>query len=240
MSWNNYLSKVKKYFWFNKLEFRAFFVSVVVFAFVWSLNNGRIELENFLVSLVLVGVVLFVHHSGQRLWGLRLGFRVEQKLWWYGIIISLILAFISFGSFKFLAASSTLIFMLQGHRLGAFRYGPNLKDYAAVCLAGPVSCILFGVFFKQLSTMGLFPVFFADSVFKLCLILAVCNLVPVPPLDGSRILYSSRLFFAFLFGAVAGYVALFYFFQIYSFIFAVLIGVLVWFLFYVFFEMPKD
>ena len=236
MTWRNFLDKVKRYFWFSKSEIRAFVVSALVFAFVWSFNNGRIELEDLLVSLVLVVVVMFVHHAGQRLWGLKRGFRVEQRLWWYGLVASLILAFISYGRIKFLAASSTLIYMLYGHRLGAFRYGPNLKEFAAVCLAGPVANILFGTFFKQLANMGVFPVFIADPVFKLSLVFAAWNLLPIPPLDGSRILYSSRLFFAFLFGAISSYVLMIVFLNVYSYVFACLFGVISWFVSYVFFE----
>ena len=240
MTWNNYWSKVKKYFSFNRFEIRAFFLTTFILAFIWSFDKWGVKtfdfkagLFNYVIALLLIGSALFVHHAGQKLWGLRKGFRVQQRLWWYGLIFSLLLVFLTDGKVKFLAASG--IFMLKGHRLGAFRYGTNIRTYAAICLAGPIANILFGTFFKQLVIIGLLPASIGNPIFTVNMLFAVWNLIPIPPLDGSRILYSSRLLFAFLFGAIAGYVILIQF-NIYSYIFAALIGVLTWFLFLVFFE----
>jgi len=70
------------------------------------------------------------------------------------------------------------------------------------------------------------------------LIYALCNLLPIPPLDGSRILFWSRLFYVFLFGSIAGYLVLVKL-GIFSYIWALLIGGLAWLYFLVYHEMKK-
>lgn len=72
----------------------------------------------------------------------------------------------------------------------------NLKNQkwgeAIVALAGPLSNICIALVFGLLIRFGLFPSLiepFGYIVF-INLILAVFNLVPIPPLDGSKILFS--------------------------------------------------
>ncbi len=80
-----------------------------------------------------------------------------------------------------------------------------------------------------------------DNVFfnKLFLInwaIAAYSLIPIPPLDGSRVFFASRLTLMFLFGCIGGYVLLILLFGIYSYIWALVIGISVWFIYYSTFE----
>lgn len=81
-------------------------------------------------------------------------------------------------------------------------YNPyNLKDQkygpALVGLAGPgsnlVVALVFGLFMRGLDAIGFYNpqlnLFFGIIVF-LNILLAIFNLVPIPPLDGSKILYA--------------------------------------------------
>ncbi|KND48732.1 MAG: Peptidase M50 [Parcubacteria bacterium C7867-003] len=76
----------------------------------------------------------------------------------------------------------------------------NLSDQkwgeAKVAIAGPLSNIAIAVFFGllirfgALATIGGSFVYFASMIVFINLILATFNLIPVPPLDGSKILFS--------------------------------------------------
>lgn len=72
----------------------------------------------------------------------------------------------------------------------------NLKDQkwgeAKVAIAGPLSNIILAVFFGILVRLGLFPSLTEPFVYIVLinLLLATFNLVPIPPLDGSKILFS--------------------------------------------------
>ncbi len=75
------------------------------------------------------------------------------------------------------------------------RYG--LNGLALVALAGPVSNVLFAIVLTilSLSTARMFlPMaeFFASAA-RLSIYLAIFNLIPVPPLDGSKLLLAARI-----------------------------------------------
>lgn len=76
----------------------------------------------------------------------------------------------------------------------------NLRDQkwgeAKVALAGPLSNLLIAIFFGLLIRFGVAMqfgpafVYISSTIVLINLVLATFNLVPVPPLDGSKILFS--------------------------------------------------
>lgn len=245
MGERSYIDTVKRYFWFSKEELKSLAVVILVFAFIFSFRewgeetfNFSIGLKNFITALVIVAIGVFIHEAGQRLAALKVGFRTEVRVWWYGIIAALILCFISRGSIMFFAATGVWIHHMAIHRLGAFRYGPNVQAFGVIALMGPVANILAATLVKFLQVnLHLFPMnsILIDKFFLFSWLFAVLNLLPIPPLDGSRLLFYSRLTYAFVFGAIAGYLIL-YSLGVYSYVFALACGGLVWLLFYIFFE----
>jgi Zn-dependent protease len=240
MNVQNYFDKLKKYFWFSNAELRSYALTVLILGFVLSFNNWgdttfdlKTGLINLLKGILFVAIALFIHHAGQRLWGIKNGFRVEQKLWWYGILISLILAIVSNGRVAFLAVSSTSIYMLPQHRLGKFRYGTNMRDLANICLAGPLFNVFLASFLVILSWIHIFPAELAMQLFTFNLVFAAWNLLPIPPLDGSRVMYYSRLAYVFFASTIGSYAIMAYLFNFYSYIYAIIIGLIVFFIFLV-------
>ncbi len=67
-----------------------------------------------------------------------------------------------------------------------FNFREPKKDTALTALAGPATNILIAAFFSIL--FRLFPTDLFISVVTLNIILAVFNLIPIPPLDGSKVL----------------------------------------------------
>lgn len=243
MTTRNFLDKCRRYFWFPQAEFQSFLVAVIGLAFVaswtqWGTTTFDFAtgMKNWLAAILLVGITIFVHHAGQRLAGLYLGFYAEQKLWWYGLMVSLILVLITNGNVKFLAATSTVAHLLPAHRLGKMRYGPNLVSIMKVCVAGPLANILFAGLIKTLQWAGTFPGVIGDQLFVMNMAFAAWNLLPIPPLDGSKLFYWSRMTYAFMAAAVISYAILIWWLGVYSYIYAGLIGIAAWLCFYIFFE----
>ena len=78
---------------------------------------------------------------------------------------------------------------------GKLRWG--LNGLALVAMAGPVSNVIFAVILAGLAraTVATAPAFarFAASGVNLSLYLAIFNMLPVPPLDGSKLLLAARV-----------------------------------------------
>ena len=78
-----------------------------------------------------------------------------------------------------------------------YRLRWGLKGLALVALAGPASNVVFAVVLAAASvaTAGLVPAFaeYAVRGVYLSLYLAIFNMIPVPPLDGSKLLLAVRI-----------------------------------------------
>jgi len=232
MTLRNFRDKIRRFCPPTKQELVGFVVSVLVVAFIVSFNwwgkdafDPLAGVWNLMGGMVLVTIVLFVHHFTQRVVGVHMGFRVEQTVWWYGLIGGLILVFVSNGALQLLAVTGTYVMPVQRHRIGKFRHKPNLCEFAKVCLAGPLANILFGGIVMTLAWARIVPDVLAKQVFSFCLAFAAWNLLPIPPLDGSRIMFQSRLVYSFLFGTIASYAFMVYILDVYSYILAILIGI---------------
>src|SRR3989344_7032221 len=232
MSWANYKDKLDKYFWFSKEEWKAFVITVLIGALIYSWNSwGDVRFDaaqgakSLIIAIILVGVAVFVHHAVQRMFALTLGFRAEHRLWWYGLVIGLMLAMLSRGSIVFFAASGTLIHLMPIHRLGAFRYGPNLATFSKIAFAGPFASALLAYLAKLLIALDIVSPSAGHRFFMLNAMFALMNILPIPPLDGSRIFFSSRAEYLFVFLAFAAFAFIGYAFQIYSLTAALLVGI---------------
>jgi Zn-dependent protease len=239
----NYKSKLKQHFKFSREERLSFIVTVIVLTLIytwdkWGVDkfDANVGLQNFLFALIIMAITVFIHHSGQRMAALYLGFRAEQKLWWYGPLIGLMLVILSYGKLKFLAATGTMMYLLPAHRIGAFRYGPNMTTIAKIAAAGPFANIAFGVLVKIIEWIGILPATISQPIFDLNILYAAWNLLPIPPLDGSKVIYYSRMTYAFMFGAVGSYMLLAHLLNFYSISVALLMGVLFWIVYYIKFE----
>jgi len=238
--------KIKKYFRFSKEELKGIFIAILVLAFIISFKDWGsgddisviAGLFNLIVAIIIVAITVFIHIAAQKIYALHVGFKADFKMWWYGLLIGLIIIFISRGKIWFLVAGGVFIHHMTAHRLGHFRYGTNVKEFGLVALAGPVANLLFATFSKSLQVN--FHVFSPENVlinriFLLNFAYAAYSFLPLPPLDGSRIFFQSRMTFMFMFGLLIGYVILILF-NIYSFIWAFIIGVTIWLSYYLLFE----
>lgn len=240
----SYLDLLKRYFPFTSNEKKGLFISILALTLIVAFNDRSETFNlahwggNFLMWLVIVAVSLLVHQAGHRMLALRIGYKAEYQLWWYGLLIGLVVMLLSKGRIWILIPGGIWIHQLEIQRLGRFRYGPNVFSFSMVALFGPLASILFGGIVKTLQVwfgLSLFGPTFVNNLFLFNMALAAYSLLPIPPLAGSRIFFATRLTYMLIAGAVVGYAVLVYF-QIYSYIIAVLIGIVVWLLYYILFE----
>ncbi|MDO8660594.1 MAG: hypothetical protein Q7K43_01775, partial [Candidatus Woesearchaeota archaeon] len=227
MSWRNYWDKVKRYAVPSKKESREFLILIAVFAFIASFNQwGDTEfsvvqgLTNYLATFVIAGISVLVHHVAQRLMAVHYGFRPVHEVWWTGLLLGVVLVFITQGKVQIFAASGIGISMLYQHRLGTSttRYGPGIHQHATIALTGLVANVLFAGVAKTIELWTGITLPALHNLFIFNLWYAGLNLIPIPPLDGSRIFYASRLLYVFLVVALIAYSGFAIFLNIYSYI----------------------
>ena len=113
----------------------------------------------------------------------------------------LLLTFASNGNLYFLAPGHVTLTHMPRLRLGEFRYGMNLWEYAKVATAGPVGNLLLAAFFKAFTFLGN-PLI--EKAVTINILLALFSMVPLPSTDGLDIFFGSRIFYFFALSIVIG------------------------------------
>ena len=237
------LDKIKRYYKFTSYELRGLIISILVIAFIISFKEWGITtfdyksgLYNFLNAVLIVALSILVHDTGQRLWSLAIGYRLEFKMWTFGLVIALIIAFLSNGNLWLIVPAGFMLHHLAGPRLGWFRYGINYLGQAMVALAGPLFTLMLIILLKVLGAFSANPLIQKAIIFNV--VYAITSLMPIPPLDGSKIYFGSRMLYAFVLPAIA--VATILMIVKIPIIFALslslLVGIILWIVYYVSFE----
>lgn len=234
-------AKIKKYYKFSPAELRSLIVTIVIFAFIISFREWGIGAEiniglglfNLFNALLIVTLSVLVKQSVHRVTALTASYRAEYKLWSFGILIALVCVFLTNGKLWFLIPGSIMIHHLAGHRLGWFRYGINYWALGLISLWGPVALMLLAIFFKVLYLIYPNPLVYKAFLFNL--VFAVWSMIPIPPADGSRIFYGSRLLFIFTFSTICVAAALLYLVQnIWIAVFgSLIVGIVFWLMYYI-------
>ena len=237
------IDKIKRYYRFTPSEIKGLAVAIVAIAFIVSFTEWGTSgvdfaagLFNFFNAILIVALAFFVHISVQRIWGLIVGLRVEWKMWGLGLLIGLIMAFLSNGYIWMILPGGIIVHHMAGHRLGWFRYDLNWWTLTVVAAAGPIASMLLAIMFKAMGAGISTGLIQKAMVFNIAY--ALYSIIPIPPLDGSRIIFGSRLFYVF---SSAGLVAVAILLSLdisiwLSILASFLVGLLVWLLYYIFFE----
>ena len=238
------VDKIKRYFKFTPLELKNLIIAVLAISFIISFSEwgyGRvfdvkIGLFNWFNAILIVGLSFLVHISAQRIWSLGTGYRLEWKMWGYGLVAGIIVAFLTNGRIWLILPGGFIVHHMAGHRLGWFRYGINYWAVGLIAAIGPFASILLAVIFKGLSAVVAASLI--QKVIAFNIAYALYSLLPIPPLDGSKTFYGSRMLYAF---AVSGIAAAAVLLNLNISIGLVIIssffiGIVLWILYYIFIE----
>ncbi|MEK6984304.1 MAG: hypothetical protein AABX33_07055 [Nanoarchaeota archaeon] len=238
--------KIKRYYKFTPYELKGLLVSIFVIAFIISFDewgtanfNLGMGLYNLFNSVLIVALSILVHDAGQRLFGLIAGYRVEFKMWLFGLLSALIAAFANNGRIPYLwiiVPGGFMLHHLAGHRLGWFRYGINYFGQAMVALAGPLFTLMLIILLKVISIFN--TSFLIEKAIRFNVIYMIISLLPIPPLDGSKIYFGSRMLYAFVLPAMIFATILIVVNApvFLSLILSLLVGIVLWLTYYISFE----
>tara|TARA_Y100000031_G_C8232943_1_gene391848 strand:- start:561 stop:1313 length:753 start_codon:yes stop_codon:yes gene_type:complete len=196
------VDKIKRYFRFTPLELRNLIITILVIAFIISFRewgevsfNFKLGLFNYFNAILIVALSFLVHLSVQRIWSLGTGYRLEWKMWGFGLLFGLIMVFLTNGLFWLILPGGFIVHHMAGHRLGWFRYGINYWAVGLIAVTGPVASIFLAAIFKSLSAVIVNSLIQKVIIFNI--VYAIYSILPIPPLDGSKTFYGSRMLYAF-------------------------------------------
>ncbi|MBI2665986.1 hypothetical protein HYX13_00075 [Candidatus Woesearchaeota archaeon] len=196
------LSRIKDFFTFSKQERNNLLLAVLLLAFIFSFRDWGREtfsltegLRHFILMLLVVSISIFARISCQKLYGLSNGYKIEFRVWWTGLLISLILAFITFGKVPtILLGGATSAFMVR-QRLGEFRYGYSYWQSGMISLWAFYASLILATLFAVGKYAFPENYFFAKGVI-FNLIMGFCALLPLPQLEGANIFFAARWLYA--------------------------------------------
>ena len=226
-------ARIQDFFRFSRQEVVSLIAAVFVTSFIFSFRdwggdtfNASVGIKNLILMLIVVIISFMVRLSAQKIKGLEEGYKADFKVWWLGLGIALVTAFITLGRVPLVLIGTMVTAFMVKQRLGEMRYGFSYEDNANIAARGVVANIGLATFFA----VGLF--FLPESYFfskgmLLNLVMAICSLLPLPQLDGLSIFFGSRVnYFILLIGVIIFWVLLLSGFKI-ALIIAVILNIAV-------------
>ena len=175
-------------FRFTGKEIRDLIISFIVIALGFTIlySNGDYSHVTLIFPVVMIGVGagFIFHELGHKFVAMHYGYYAEYELWPTGLLIALVSSF--FG-FIFAAPGAVVI----------YSNGMEKKTNGLISIAGPIVNIVLGlIFFLILGSLGDFIYTETGAiVYLICVLgtrinffLAAFNLLPIPPLDGSKVM----------------------------------------------------
>lgn len=175
----------------DKTELVHLAISVITISLAFSLPF----FISFPLILVTVGLGFVAHEMAHKIVALRFGCIAVYRAWMEGLVLAIVFAIATSGRFVFAAPGAVYIFK------------PNLtkRENGLISLAGPAMNLALGLIFALLM---LIPAFRTVGMwgYKINFFLAFFNLIPIPPLDGSKVITWKPLVWLIVIGiAVAGF-----------------------------------
>lgn len=190
--------RVQEHFGFNQQEISGLAIAIIITAFIFSFRDwgaetfdARVGLYHLFLIIIIAAISFLFRFSCQKIYALGQGYKAEFKVWWVGLAITLLLAFVSLGKLPLvLAGTVTTAFMVKA-RLGEFRYGFSYWNNAIIALWGILGNLIMALLFAVGSYFMPESYFLSKGVL-LNIIMALGALLPLPQLEGLTIFFGSR------------------------------------------------
>ncbi|MEM4214476.1 MAG: hypothetical protein QXZ28_04735 [Candidatus Methanomethylicaceae archaeon] len=173
-------------------------ISWIVISFCFSVSSlfymPSLFPANFLVSALTAGIGFLLHELAHRTTARRNGYYAYYQLWSWGIILAIFISLISSGRVVFAALGAVYITPI----VISSQIDQNLirRAYGKISLSGPFMNLLLALFFMCLISLGGAIAEISFIGLRINLWLAAFNLLPFPPLDGSKVYGWSKIIWA--------------------------------------------
>ena len=266
------MSKFQGIFDIVKGEGRDLILAILVLGFAFSYRDWGVEtfnlamgLQNLFITIVLVACAFAGHEIVHRCVANKLHAKVIYKVYWIGLVLTLVLAIVTNGWFIYAAPGAVMIIAYHKYRIGRRHYhkhrGPAFGPYekALIAVSGPMTNIGLAILGKILIP------YWGYSAYKFMMInvwYGVFNLIPfiklgmlplgligkgayevmfgvkeTPRVEGEYVFFGSRLlwFAAFMSALIIG-VGLFFFSTLLALIIGLVSTAVLFLIFYYYLE----
>jgi len=190
---------------FTRQEIKEIIIATLVLsvAFAIAFSGGfRMDINNlpsaFIFSFIGVGVGFIAHELiGHKLFAQHFEYHAEFRMWKYGLFLAVIF---SFAGFVFAAPGAVMI----GSRMDLWGNEKPItrKKYGIISLAGPLVNVGLALIFLAVNIISQSRLW--ELAVSVNVWLALFNMLPIPPLDGSKVFAWDRRVFAVVFAALIG------------------------------------
>jgi len=158
----------------------------VSFAFAWvglgifSANGFNTFISQLAIMLVAVGTGFILHELAHKYVAIHYGAKAEFRAWRQGLLLAIGLAVFTNGSFVFAAPGAVYVFSKN----------ITVKENGHISIAGPLTNLLIVLGFGLLLILTNPAEFLAQIIISAMYVnffLAAFNLLPIFPLDGSKV-----------------------------------------------------
>jgi len=227
------IERVKDFYRFSWQELSGLIVAIIVTGFIFSFRDWGVEqfdliigLKNFIFVTFIAAISFIFRLSAQKIYGLSEGHKPEFKVWWTGLLVSLVIAFFSFGKLPLIFAGTMVSSFMVRQRLGEFRYGFSYRINGMIAMFGILGNLILAILFA----IGVYAYpesFFFSKGLWLNLIMAFCAVLPLPQLDGLNIFFGSRFLYGVAIFAIALMAVLLLTKTMFGLISAIIIGAII-------------
>ncbi len=131
----------------------------------------------FLLALIGLGAAFIGHELAHKLVAQKFGYQAEFRLWWLGLVLAALFAFLTMGRVLFAAPGAVYILAYTRPR-----------EEGVIAVSGPLANLVLATLFYLLSQGVGFIATIGQWGFMINLWLAAFNLLPIPPLDGRKVM----------------------------------------------------
>ena len=183
-------------------ELRDIVIAAAVLAIAFSVSwDTSTFVKNLTPAAIGVSLGFILHELAHRFLAKKYKCYAEFRLWTQGLVLALALAVLTNGSFIFAAPGA--VYIQQRADLWGRPVMISKKQNGLISLAGPITNIILAAIFLSIAFFtGIASqiMFFAASV---NIWLAIFNMLPIPPLDGSKIFFWNKKIWIVSFAAFA-------------------------------------
>ena len=186
---------------FEKQELKDIFVATLALGFIFTYPNLNPTI--IIIYTVIIALSFIPHELAHKFMAMKYGAYARFEMFKQGLIFALVLAVVTNGGFVFAAPGAVMIYTQFKSNRGFHQVQITAKDNAYISAVGPGINVVIALLFVIISFLfpGGFIALIASIIVRVNVFLALFNLLPIMPFDGSKI-YSWNKNAWFLFAGI--------------------------------------